>query len=538
MIQYASTLHKDFELKKRKAVAWGLSQDAHIRLVTAPYRFDLIIDGGAKQTGLKNNFYGIPVHSPVILDEFQEHEIGIVVFSDAKQFGAEILLQISESGDFPTTLPYEQSFEVTASKMVSRISSAFFSSQQQPAMGFQNSRVLLCLPVLFKGGADRQLVLLALGLRKLGKEVWIVTASKDVKGTESWQLSLKNAGVHRIIAPDLRKTSVDSLSDGKSERLGLLPPRYLSFFNTIVSAIEKVRPGLAIGFLDNANISLGLAASQTGIPKVVLTGRSQAPIDVPNYTTMLDFDLMKALYQGFMQRVGWSFVCNSDSGCDSYRRWLALGESDARVINNAQFIEPFEHLALRKSLKLKEDAILVCGVMRLIDTKRPQIFIDLVTKARRYLPELHAIIVGDGPLLADIEDKIAFENASSFIHLLGTRENALPFMFESDLFLHTSEVEGTANVLLEAQSMGLPVFAFESDSTIKAVKHVPLYLAPEGNVHELGRLLIKNATRRVVNKLPEMGCEKDVIRMAREFMASQQEGAGNLPKPTQLIDNK
>ncbi|HLP78292.1 MAG TPA: glycosyltransferase [Candidatus Paceibacterota bacterium] len=99
------------------------------------------------------------------------------------------------------------------------------------------------------------------------------------------------------------------------------------------------------------------------------------------------------------------------------------------------------------------------SVGRLISSKRFDRFISLVAKLRLRLNcEINGIIVGDGPVERNLREQVAALGLPpSVIEFRGSLADLAPVYREADVFVMTSEYEGTPNVLLEAMASGLPV---------------------------------------------------------------------------------
>jgi glycosyltransferase involved in cell wall biosynthesis len=96
-------------------------------------------------------------------------------------------------------------------------------------------------------------------------------------------------------------------------------------------------------------------------------------------------------------------------------------------------------------------------VGRLTQGKRPDRFIELVKALKERGQDLRAMIVGDGPMRAELEPLAL----GAGVDLLGGRDDVSELMRDADLFVFTSlpEGEGMPGVLIEAGLSGLPVVA-------------------------------------------------------------------------------
>jgi glycosyltransferase involved in cell wall biosynthesis len=79
----------------------------------------------------------------------------------------------------------------------------------------------------------------------------------------------------------------------------------------------------------------------------------------------------------------------------------------------------------------------------------------------RTFPSARLIIVGDGFLRGEVENEIDAAKARDLVVLVGKREDPGPFISISDIFAHISLRDTFGQVLLEALSLGKPVFVNE-----------------------------------------------------------------------------
>lgn len=71
----------------------------------------------------------------------------------------------------------------------------------------------------------------------------------------------------------------------------------------------------------------------------------------------------------------------------------------------------------------------------------------------------HYLIIGDGALRKPIEDKITELNLNDMVTLLGLVDDVAKYLRISDVFIHSTKIEGLSNAILEAMYMGLPIVA-------------------------------------------------------------------------------
>lgn len=101
--------------------------------------------------------------------------------------------------------------------------------------------------------------------------------------------------------------------------------------------------------------------------------------------------------------------------------------------------------------------IYACG--RLEGVKCYKNLFNAVKLAHEKVPDLKLVVLGEGSLRKELEDHIRANEMQSFIELAGFKNNPSEQMADGDVFAFSSSREGFANVIVEALSVGLPVFS-------------------------------------------------------------------------------
>lgn len=102
---------------------------------------------------------------------------------------------------------------------------------------------------------------------------------------------------------------------------------------------------------------------------------------------------------------------------------------------------------------------LVVQVAQLVGHKDPINFVRAVAHARRLVPDLQALLVGDGPLRGEVEREIHTLMLDGAIHLAGYRTDADALLAAASVVVLSSREEGMGSVLLDALAFGRPVAA-------------------------------------------------------------------------------
>ena len=90
---------------------------------------------------------------------------------------------------------------------------------------------------------------------------------------------------------------------------------------------------------------------------------------------------------------------------------------------------------------------------------RPLLWVETAAEIIRREPRAHFLVLGDGPMRADMLSTAVRLGIANRLHLPGREDNIGSCYRAMDVVLLTSRHEGLPNVLLEAQSLGVPVVA-------------------------------------------------------------------------------
>jgi glycosyltransferase involved in cell wall biosynthesis len=113
-------------------------------------------------------------------------------------------------------------------------------------------------------------------------------------------------------------------------------------------------------------------------------------------------------------------------------------------------------------------AILQCAFIgRITQIKRPDRFLDVVSKMQKRGIELHFFMAGDGELLDICRKRIMNEHLP--VKVLGWQSNIERVLAAADLVLLTSDNEGTPLSLIQGGMAGLPVVATRVGSVSEVV---------------------------------------------------------------------
>ncbi|RDV37395.1 glycosyltransferase [Bradymonadaceae bacterium TMQ3] len=352
------------------------------------------------------------------------------------------------------------------------------------------SRILLYIPSLRGGGAERSMINLARGLMAAGATVELVTsiAESDYAAELPDALTLHTLGVRRVAR---------------------VIPR-------LAQLIRRRKPDLIISRLYRANLVMMAAAAlaRSSAPRILIVDNTTsvemaqaAHTPRGRLTNRIDQSLMHRLYPR-----AFKVVVVSRGSADDLKRLIDLPEACVEVIYNPVEIdhirqkaaEPVEHPWLSENLPL----LMTAG--RLSAQKDHPTLIRALHRLNQ-ARQTRLMIFGQGPDHDALKALIDELDLHERVALMGFTPNPFPYMARADAFVLSSAWEGLGNVLIEAMAVGTPVASTDCP-------HGPAELLDHGRFGPLTPVGDPEALARAIEELLDRPADPATLRTrAAEF---------------------
>jgi len=343
---------------------------------------------------------------------------------------------------------------------------------------FTEQRILLVNSSLAWGGAERQIVNTLIGLHERGyKDISLLCEYLGDRPDHDFYLEQLQT---RGIAVQQLRQGVDALKNDQESDvhwslaveavLSELPAQLAAEIGDYLLEMSRIRPQVVHIWQDSTSVKAGLAAVLLGIPHILIGSRNMAPFRFGYY-----LPYMRAAYRVLAGLRQVTLLNNSHAGARDYARWLGLPHTRYRVLFNGIRQDHFERVTAdevktyRQKLGIPDAAKVVGSIFRFYSEKDPLLWVETIASVAQKKPDCVFLLIGTGPMHEQIVKKAQSLGVSDRLFLPGTDKNPVLPLSVMDVFLLTSRLEGTPNVVIEAQMCGVPVVATAAGGTIDTV---------------------------------------------------------------------
>jgi len=324
--------------------------------------------------------------------------------------------------------------------------------------------VMFLITGLAYGGAETQLVNLAISLKKRGWEVRVVAMLPP----QAFTKELKEAGIP-LSTLNMRRGAPD--------------PRAVF---RLVKMLREWRPQILTSFMFHANLLGRIAGRLAGVPIVVSSIRNE------NFGgSRRDRVLRMTDWMGEIS------TTNSNLAADKLVKRGVVPRERICVIPNGLVLDKFivknsSRTEFRQQLGITERDFLWLAVGRLEEQKD---YSNLLQAFKIIIQDGHEAqlrVAGQGPLLENLQRQSINLGISDRVVFLGLRRDIPSLLDAADGFVLSSAWEGLPNVVMEAMAAAKPVVATCVGGVPELVQEdVNGYIVPPGDSEALAAAMVK-----------------------------------------------
>lgn len=180
-----------------------------------------------------------------------------------------------------------------------------------------------------------------------------------------------------------------------------------------------------------------------------------------SHNTMSEGGYLPRLYKWYIGTLIASAATDRLACSHSAARWLFPGRaSEAHILQNGIECDRFKFNAeirarVRDELQITETTFVVGHVGRFLHQKNHAYLIEQFAEIQSRIEDSVLLLAGDGPLRAEMEQKVRNLNIAAKVRFLGVRSDIECLLQCFDVFVFPSFHEGLPVTLVEAQGAGL-----------------------------------------------------------------------------------
>lgn len=264
-------------------------------------------------------------------------------------------------------------------------------------------------------------------------------------------------------------------------------------YKSIKTRLYRNFPKLINYELKNENYHIEIAYIHGYITKLVSCIKSKAKKIAWIHTDVKKCEIAQSLNLGIYLPKFSNIICVSNGVKNSVDELYPAIKKKSKVIYNIIDSNKIRKLASEKvDYKFKENTII--GVGRFYSVKR----FDLIIKAQKLLKDegikSNVVLVGYGGSVSEYEKLIEDLQIEDCVEIIGFKENPYPYIYNSSIFVLSSDHEGLPTVVCESMCLGKAIISTACAGAIELIEDNKYgFLIPCGNEYEL-----KEAIKKVI----------------------------------------
>lgn len=293
-------------------------------------------------------------------------------------------------------------------------------------VNMRKKRILVCIPTIEPGGAERSVCVLSNGLVNAGYDVTILLD----------HLADPKKGIYPLDSRiQIENLPLMKYSDG-----------LLQLWETRRNFL-KYKADCVIGFLWKSNVAIAMSLQFSKTP-IILSEQADMNYDLSSFNKKGLF----LLRRGFRHVSAFVLQTNAIKQLLLEAPW-SIPEKITHVISNP--VRPFR--VQQKLPRCQYPRLIAVG--RLAHQKGLDLLLSAFAEAAKDFLEWKLDIFGQGPLREELEKQRNQLGLGNRVHFRGITTDVYAELERSDIFVLPSRFEGLPNALMEAMAAGLPVIA-------------------------------------------------------------------------------
>jgi len=284
---------------------------------------------------------------------------------------------------------------------------------------------------------------------------------------------------------------------------------------------------------ENINVVLSFMRPQSNVSGIAnrFFRRSKTAFigSVHNSDNYLTYNKKYQIPYRFLEK----FLLESNDKIVAVSNWVKKDIQEAFFISSEKVEVIYNPIDINLVRKKAEESIephmeilfkkypVIVNVARMEPQKGLHHLINIFERVNKKLPQTRLVLIGDGSLRKELEDKVNKKGLKEKVLFLGWRENPFPYVARSKVFALTSLWEGLAMVVLESFALGIPIVAFNTRGGHVEVLESCCPLIDYPNEEKFAEALVNLITREDKYKEIQQKVLKRVKNFSSEIIANK-----------------
>lgn len=273
------------------------------------------------------------------------------------------------------------------------------------------------------------------------------------------------------------KVDITELVESMGGRVYKVIPYYknpLAFIIDIYNVVKKNKYVIVHSNMNTLSAFSLLAAWLAGSPIRILHNHSTSS---PGETKR---NILKYLFRPFARLFANRYLACSRLAAEWMYGKQQVKNETVKIVNNAIDLGLYsfnqeKRSQIRQELGI-ETKFIVGHVGRFMFQKNHEFLIEVFAKVHEKHKDAYLLLIGDGPLKYQIEEKVRLLELKDSVKFLGLRNDVQDIYNAMDIFLLPSHYEGLPVVGVEAQANGLPLLVSTNVTKEASITNVIQYL--------------------------------------------------------------
>lgn len=271
----------------------------------------------------------------------------------------------------------------------------------------------------------------------------------------------------------------------------LIPPyqKVFKYHKELKRVLKEGNYKIVHSHINTLSVFSLFAAKKAGVP--VRIAHSHSTTNKKEWKKNLVKLILRPLSKKYATQY---FACTEHAG-----EWM-FGKKETKniyLLNNAINLDKFKYSKKirdkkREELNIKEDAFVIGHIGRFVKQKNHALIIDVFNEVHKENKKAILILVGQGPLMDEMKDKVKNLKLTRYVKFLGQREDVNELYQAFDVFIFPSLYEGLGMVAIEAQTSGLHCVVSTEIPRIAKVTDCLEFLELEDTINTWKNVILDN----------------------------------------------